>query len=69
MHIYISIESLLKMSLESYIESVVSYLTTSGSNCVNPVIATYFYHKKARKRDEKGTGGMYLPDASFFPKG
>ncbi len=29
----------------------------------------FFYHKKARKRDEKGTGGMYMPDASFFPKG
>ena len=46
MHIYISIESLLKMSLESYFERVVSYLTTSGSNCVNPVIATYFLSQK-----------------------
>ena len=49
MHIYISIESLLKMSLESYIESVVSYLTTSGSYCVNPVIATYFLSQESEE--------------------
>lgn len=49
MHIYISIESLLKMSLESYIESVVSYFTTSGSNCVNPVFATYFLSQESEE--------------------
>ena len=47
---------------------MIFYKVTSGSNCVNPVIATIFY-KKARKRDEKGTGGMYMPDAPFFPEG
>ena len=37
-------------------EKCVRINITSGSNCVNPVIATYFfYHKKARKRNDDGS--------------
>ena len=53
MHRYMAIGNSLKMSLESCIENVISYWATSGSNCVNPVIATYFFITRKRGREMK----------------
>ncbi len=63
-------EKLLKMSFENSYGFVIKYQHNEWQKLRKSSCCHYFFDIESEgKRDEKGTGGMYMSDIAFLPEG